>query len=488
MTVEIKLAPPPPSVDLKASVHEAAKRGGRRLNSWGARNVSPNTVVSEDHAILRNRSYTSSRDNPWISRASTIGTANEIGTGIVPLPTTNDKDFNNSMVDLWKDCQYYMDYSGSLSIYGIQAAAARARREGGDVFVLIKRLRADRSQHLPLPLQFQVIDSTFCPSDFHRQHLPNGNRIVTGIEINKASKPVAYWFYKRDPREGHTQLSNLMRVPARDVIHHFKPTQPNQLRAVPEHTQGIVKAYTFEGYNDAELERKQERAHFTGTIERPDYGDEDYAYDPISGEPIETDHADVPMLNLEPGTFPNLLPGEKINVFNGDDAGRGYADYQRWQLLGVSAGVDIPYQLISGDFSEINDRLWRAIFNEFKREIMQVQNLYIIPQLCRIIWQEVVDRAIVSGVVAPPVGLSSKFAMYRCKHRPQAWEYIQPVQDIEADIKKVNAGFASRSGIVSERGDDETAEDVDNQRKLDKDREEELGLGIEDGIQPVETD
>ena len=459
---------------ISGGIHEAAQRG-RRLGHWGTRTIDPNTVVSNDLQILRNRSLASARDNPWISRASTVGVAHEIGTGIVPRPNTSSEELNKQLREGWKDFTYYADYAGSLSVYGQQAMAARSRRESSEAFILIKRLRPSRASNLPLPLQFQVVEPDFCPLSFNKDHLPNGNKIITGVEVTKSGKPVAYWFYKQDPRRGHSDINNMVRIPVGDVIHHFKPTRPGQLRAIPEYTQALVKAHNFEEYNDAELERKKERAHFTGAITKDDFSEGDFRFDPMTGQPLETDAAGVPLLDLEPGTFPSLLPGEKIDLFEGDDAGRGYSDYQKWQLMGMSAGVDLPYQLISGDFADINDRLWRAIFNELKREIQQTQELYIIPQVCRIMWIEYVNRMIITGRVTIPPGMSM-FEAYRCKHRPQAWEYIQPTQDVEADIKKVEAGFKSRSSVVDENNDDESAEDVDTQRKLDNDREDSLGL------------
>jgi capsid protein len=197
---------------------------------------------------------------------------------------------------------------------------------------------------------------------------------------------------------------------------------------------------------------------------------------------MSVDHADVPIMELEPGTFSNTLPGETVHLFNGDDAGRGYGDYQRWQLLGISAGVNIPYALLSGDFTEINDRLWRAIFNQFKREIQQVQENFIIPQICRIMWNEFVDRAIISGAITTPV-LESDHALYRVKHRVQAWEYVHPVQDVQSDVVKVQNGFKSRAAVVAENNEEDDVESLDAQRKEDADREKEHGLGAEVNVE-----
>jgi capsid protein len=66
---------------------------------------------------------------------------------------------------------------------------------------------------------------------------------------------------------------------------------------------------------------------------------------------------------------------------------------------------------------------------------------------------------------------------------PQAWPYIHPVQDVEAAQLEVRNGLASRSGKVSERGDD--VEVIDAEQAADNTRADELGLKYDsDGRQP----
>ena len=456
-----------------------ASSAGRRLGQWDAQSLEPTQAVSSELNVLRNRSRAAVRNNPWSSRALSSDVANETGTGIVPRPASDDKEFNKELSELWKDYHPYADFSGELGVYGLQWSASRSRKEAGEVFIRIIRQRSNRN--IPVPLQFQLLESEFCPETLNRTELEGtGNVIKSGIEVSLSGKVIAYWVYKNHPDDltfvGRHSLENLVRIKAEDMIHHFVPNRPGQLRGEPNSVQSMVRSYVFDKYDDAELGRKEARAAFTGVIRRPDYGQDDYKFDPISGDPISTDESDVPMIEMEPGTFPNLLPGEDITLFEGDDAGRGYKDYQHYQLLGIAAGHNMPYQLVSGDYTEINDRLWRAIMNQYYREIAQTQDIHFIPQVCRRIWIEFVDRAILSGAVKAPKDYHSyRFNYIRCDHRPQAFKHIHPTQDVDARIKEVDAGFVSRQKTVDElRG--ESAEDIDNQRKEDQDREEDLGL------------
>ena len=462
--------PVPKSADQRA--YEASS-DGRRLSKWEAPALSPTRAVTSELDTIRNRSRASVRNNPWIHRALRVGTSNEIGTGIVPRPNTKDDTFNDAIAELWRDFAPLCDALGNLGAYGIQKSAVRARRESGEVFIRMLRKRSDRN--LPVPLQFQLIESDLCPTHLNRK-TTEGNNIISGVEVNSSGRPVAYWFYKNHPSEDYTSLADLTRIKSEDVIHHFIPERPGQLRGIPVGTQSLVRAYVFDKYDDAELGRKESRANFTGVIRRPDYGDDDYKFDPMSGAPLEEDGDGVPMIDMETGTFPNLLPGEDITLFDGDDAGRGYKDYQHYQLLGIAAGWDIPYQLVSGDYTEINDRVWRAIMNQFHREIEQDQALHTIPQICRRMWVEFVDRAIMSGAIDYPSSYAdNRFDYIRAEHRPQAWKHIHPVQDVQAKKMEVDEGFTSRQKVVDEsRG--ESVEEIDRQRQEDNEREKTLGL------------
>lgn len=451
---------------------------GRRLGGWVAPELSPAYAATAELHTLRNRSQASIRNDQWMARAIHLDVANEIGTGIIPRADTPDKEFNAALDDLWKDYHTCCDTVPGSSVYTQQALASRSRKESGEVFIRIIRTRPNANS--PVPLKFQVLEGSYCPLHLNKI-ASNGNEIKSGIEIDKNGTPVAAWLYNRDPLEGHMSINNLVRVPYTDLIHHFIRLRPGQLRGVPESAQALSKSYIFDKYNDAELARKESRANFTGTIERPDYGAEDYKFDPISGQPLNLDAAEVPMIELEAGSFPNLLPGEKLNLFEADDSGRGYQDYQKFQLMAISAGWNVPYQLLSGDYSEINDRIWRAIMNQYHREIAQVQDLHVIPQVCSKVWSEFVTRSVVSGVVRTPS--LPRHQMLRAIHIPQAFAHIHPLQDVQAAALKVKEGFTSRKREVMSRSRGENVEEIDIERSNDKLRESELDLLDDDEIE-----
>ena len=140
----------------------------------------------------------------------------------------------------------------------------------------------------------------------------------------------------------------------------------------------------------------------------------------------------------------------------------------------MGAATNTPYQLISGDFGDINDRLWRAIFNDMVRHTQSIQHPYIIPQICRKMWISFVDRAVLEGKISK--NDVAQFRLYRATHSPQPWQYIHPVQDVQAKEKEYKMGLTTRDTLVANSDYDGSLADLDDQRQLDYKSETSRGL------------
>lgn len=454
-----------------------ASSTGRRLSSFSAPNLGPNTASLSELDLLRNRSRSALRNNPWIKRGINADVANEIGTGIVPRSKAPNVEFKKEIRELWNDWLHQADADGVLSAYGIQQICARARREAGEVFIRIRKRKP--ADGLIVPIQFQVLEADYCPTTYNKV-LRNGNKVIAGIEFNLIGKRVAYWMHPSHPSDTLSIVNTPIRIPGDQIIHHYIPTRPGQIRGEPVTIQSLIKSFNFDQYDDAELERKKTRANYTGVITKNFPADEDHwKYDPVTGDPVEAEAGEEDSyINAQPGTMASLLPGEDVTLFPGDESGNGYADFVRQQLLGIAAGLGVPYELLTGDYSKINDRIWRAIMNQYRREIEQTQNLFTIQHICMGMWHAFVDMAVLSGNVTTKEYGTKRHQYLRADYRPPAWAYINPLQDVNALIKTMEARLDSRQSIVAGRGRD--VEEVDAQIAEDAKREQNL---TKEGVQ-----
>jgi len=400
------------------------------------------------------------RNNGWIARIVNERVYQEVGNGFTPIPKTGDDKLNEQLRQLYDDLMYEVDCLGVGSLHTIVSMIVKGRVMNGDGLAIFNRIPKSRQGDRVLPFELQVIDASFLPYHHNEDLLENGNSIKHSIEVDPKGRRVAYHFRSPEKNTGE-----YVRIPARRVIHNFIPDRASQVRAVPPISKAIPKASSFEAYNKAELTRKESRAAFTGTIEREAETDADYKYHPVTGQPLNIDHSKIPDAKVEAGTFINLLVGEKAKLFETDDSGRGYPDYQRWQMLSISAFAGLPYELVTGDYGKINDRVWRAILNNMKRGIGHDQSMFDIPQILIRVWKYIVSLAIEIGVVKTDLPLRDAC---RVAFVPSAWEYVHPVQELEAIGKKIELGLSTRQNELEKLDASMTYDQIDDQQKKEE--------------------
>lgn len=156
------------------------------------------------------------------------------------------------------------------------------------------------------------------------------------------------------------------------------------------------------------------------------------------------------------------------------------------QLTSIAVGLELPYEVLTGDLSRVNDRTARLMLNEFRRGIERWQMHVVAQQFCRPIWLAWWDRAVLAGAL--PVSAADYLARgeaYRAvTWSPQRWQYINPVQDVEAVEAEIRAGLKSRRDAVAERGDD--IEALDEEIAGDNRRADALGLILDSDPRKVQ--
>jgi lambda family phage portal protein len=145
----------------------------------------------------------------------------------------------------------------------------------------------------------------------------------------------------------------------------------------------------------------------------------------------------------------------------------------RQQERAVSAGVGILYEQLTGDYSKVNDRTWRAAVNEFRRACETWQHQIVVHQFCRPILRRWAELAVLAGRIRPPAGVTPAM-IARADWLPPRWPYINPVQDVQAKRDEIRAGLTSRKREVAEDGYD--VEDLDAEIAADNQRADALGL------------
>lgn len=450
------------------SPYEAASYTRRTLG-WRAPTTSPNNILWS-LSTLRDRSRAAVRNDGYAKGTIDKLVTNIIGTGLTPRSQAKDPAFRKLVQQKWLQWTDESDADGLLDFYGQQRQAVRGWLESGEVFNRLRnRLLSDG---LSVPLQLQVIEPELCP---HTHNMITATaRIRAGIEFNGIGRRVAYWFHPSRPEQDDFDASRLNRIPAELVIHLYDPLRAGQLRGIPHLTPALITLLELDKFDDATLIRQQLANLFVAFVTRPAGPSASETLHPLTGQALETDANDKPLIPLEPGIFQELEPGEEVKFSEPPDP-KNYRDFTRQLVMRVAAGTGVPYEILTGDMSGLNDRTLRVILHEFRRQIQAWQHQLIAFQFCRPIWKAWMDRAFISGALPLPADYQENPDPWLAvKWSPQSWPYLHPVQDIDAQKAAVRNGFTTRAAIVSEQGDD--VEDIDREQAADNARADDLGL------------
>ncbi len=460
----------------RSQAYEGATHG-RRASGWNAPATGPNRILNTALNTLRNRSRQAYRNNPWIQRAIDRNVSNEVGTGIVPMFDSSNVEFNMKMDKLWDTWTGYAAMDRSLDYYGLLAQAVRSRRVAGEVFIRVRYLSVGSQQ---IPMALQVLEPDMVPLD-HNRTRANGNRIIASKEYSPKGRLVAIWVHKEHPHDSSSFDANtLIRIPSSHILHHFLPLRPGQVRGEPDIVPALLRAHTYDSYEDSELKRKESRAPFTGFLQKEYSGEADWQFDPITGEPMD-EGADVPEINAQPGTILSGAIGEKLTLFDGDNTGAGYRDFQRHQLLAIAAGAKSLYQLMTGDWERVNDRVYRAMIQEYRREMEMAQDHLTIHQICERVGQWFTDQCVAVRAVEAP-GYADHYADYNKRDwRTHRWPHIHPTQDVRATVSEIEHDLESLDAAVAKRGyraaEIQRANVAARKRKADLERQSGLTAG-----------
>lgn len=226
---------------LSASAFEGAMQN-RRLIAWKATQENINSLLASGGDLLRARARQIVRSNPYASNAADSFVANAVGAGIVPSSLLTDAALKDELQRVWLAWTDEADADDLTDFYGLQAMAARAMFEAGECFVRFRPRRPEDG--LTVPLQLQLLESEHLP--FEKNEIgTNGNQIRCGVEFDKIGRRVAYHFYRKHPGDATDQSGKgeIVRVPASEVLHIYRPQRPGQIRGVPWISPALVKLY-----------------------------------------------------------------------------------------------------------------------------------------------------------------------------------------------------------------------------------------------------
>lgn len=474
-----------------ASLESGAFRGSLK-------NYLPTRVHGRDMAAFE-RGLTMTRvedlyGNDGIAKSGVNSIAtNVIGTGLTPqsvipakrlgLKPKAAKDVADQMEWLWSEWCGQAHYREQMGFEDLQMLGLRSL------------IRAGEMVHLPVmedrpgsrfSLRIQDIRPSRLRTPWDKQFEP---LLHDGVEVTPTGVPTAYWIASPPPsafpRGGILDDSALTsgqfrRIPARighrrGLFHVFRAESEEQFRG----TSCLAPAVKFFRHlNDSidyELMAQVLAAAFpvfvgleNGPQSLPGYVEEE-----TDGEEKRY-YQDIP-----PGGVMYGNKGEKPEVLESKRPSANFLNFCELVLRILASSLEIPYEVLTKDFSKTTYSSARAALLEAWR-VYEVYRSFFVRHYCQPIWTMVQEEAWLRGYLRLPKSAPDFYAglAYWCNTRwiGPARGYIDPTKEIAANIAAIKAGLMTRSEAIAERGGD--FDEVSEQLANEQARLKELGVTL----------
>lgn len=405
-------------------------------------------------ALVGNVAIAASARDAWVN--------NLIGAGIKPQsqhPNPTVRAQINAAFDRWTD---QADFDRIADFYGLQAIAAGRMVVEGECFAMPTMDGTEGN-----PLRIRLFDAEQVDPQRFEILKNNSGRVVAGIEFDAAGRRTAYHVYRERPEFNYWGSLATVRISADHMLQVFRPEMPGQVRGLSWFAPVLLSLNDVDQLADAQIMRQKVAALLTGFIVNQNGDAGPFAGDPSSdGSAIDS--------GLEPGSLKVLAAGQDVRFSDPATIGAESIDFLRLIVRHIAAGLGVPYEILTGDLSQVNFSSIRAGLLEFRRRVETIQNNVVIFQFCRPIWERWLTIAALSGEVDARGFARDPRAFLAAKWITPRKEFVDPLKDARAEIEAINAGITSRREAVAARGWD--IEQLDVEIAADHERAKRLGL------------
>jgi len=318
----------------------------------------------------------------------------------------------------------------------IRLAEAR-RTVDGDIFLL--KVRGGR-------LQAIEADRVRTPTIAGTDGVPSAADLTHGVELSPVGRAKRYCVCKRE--KGNGQFSFDRMVSARNVIHHGFFDRFDQVRGISP-LAAAVNSFedTYENFDAALAKAKvaelfalaiyREAADNVGVIEAQPIGD---GQDGEEEERYNVDFGRGPLLlNLDPGDRAEFLESRQPS-----------SEFQAFCQVVIGASLkslDIPYSFFDESFSTYSGSRqallqYEQSANE-KRQDLRDDVLNPITAWRLALW-------LIDGRLELPAGLT--LADLRWEWIATGLPWIDPLKEVNADLKAIGGAISSRTRVLKKQG------------------------------------
>jgi lambda family phage portal protein len=407
----------------------------RRTRNWSRPLTDADAESWRARARLRASGHDLVRNNKYIAAGVRHLVADMIGDGIAPHFSHAEPAVAQKAQEEWKRwAENLVDGHGDF--YGFQKTAAWETVVGGEMLTVWKPDATGPDGRLEGIEGDQLDESRI-------EDLPDGGRIIQGVEFDRYNDRIAYWLFDRHPGGVSVVIRNIMShaVPAKHVDHVFERTRFGQTRGVSWLAAVALDAKDIGDIEDA-VRMQQKVQACVGLFITP--GD-DQEVSTLSADGTQTVNNETGRLEetITPGMIYRGRKGETATAINPTATG-GAVDFIRQQLAAISATL-APYHRMTGDVSQANYSSLRAAMLGSWALLDDWQQNVFIPHLVRpAVMRRMRRLALETG--------DQRYLDVGIEYALPVRRFVDPIKDLLAEVMEIRSGLKTLSKSLAERG------------------------------------
>lgn len=334
--------------------YEAAKTGVLNRNHWAETDelgpVSSHTVSVRN--ILRKRCRYERDNNPHLCALLKTYGHNLVGTG----PRLNlqlGEQYHQAARDVEKG---FSTWAKAIDLAEKLRLMTEVRPVDGESF---GRLMTNPLVPNAVKLDVRVYEAEqISTPDLQSQF---DSSVTDGIEFDEAGNPRIYHVLREHPGDGWNFNGEADRVPAKFMVHWFRPSRPGQTRGVCELASSLNVGAQSRRFLQAVLTKAEVNANVSGVMKTNSPMVNDVG-DPIPLEMMED-------IEFPQGTMLTVPEGcEPVKFDNGSDT-TGLSEYSAIQHTTLGRPLLMPRNLVTGDSSGFNFASGKLDYLPFYQEM-----------------------------------------------------------------------------------------------------------------------
>lgn len=362
----------------------------------------------------------------------------------------------------WREwAEEYATVDGVESWLETERLISKSWGQDGEIFV-----RRRRGWDNPHGYAIELIDPDLLDEDFNERRERRGREIRMGVEIDEFGRPLFYHFWREHPDELGFRRERVP-IPANEIGHFFLRYRPGQTRGFPLFAPVLTTVEMIDGYSEAELVAARVAASKMGFIKNTNQ-DAAALHAQRKHMQAERGKGDVKIRRkMAPATVDELEPGQEFEGFDPTHPNTAFDAFMKALLRGVSRGLHVSYQTLSGDVSDASYSNTRSGIIPERDHWKVLQNV-VARRVHRTIYRDWISMALLSGAVDLPSPVASDY--HAVEWHGRRWQWVDPENDLKAAEREVKLGLNSRQRLAADRGHDyetiidESAEDQDYAR------------------------